>query len=161
MRNIWKISLYLSHALFLLRNLRKRIKRESGANPGQSRCCKLQNGLGNSFMPLTRVGKALIPEVSQKTLQRIFFDGLRRIGRKRTVNRSRFLRLLFVSRSYLLVFNYFAIIPGKRGMNLCGRMRLRLDSCFPFYECGINLSGFCRINLFPRTFVRFSIKRGR
>ena len=67
MRNIWKISLYLSHALFLLRHLRKRIKRESGVNPGQSRCCKLQNGLGNSFMPLTRVGKALIPEVSQKT----------------------------------------------------------------------------------------------
>ena len=75
MRNIWKISLYLSHALFLLRNLRKRIKRESGANPGQSRCCKLQNGLGNSFMPLTRVGKALIPEVSQKTCNAYFFDG--------------------------------------------------------------------------------------
>ncbi len=70
-----KISLYLSHALFLFRDLRKRIKRESGVNPGQSRCCKLQNGLGNSFMPLTRVGKALMPEVSQKTCNAYFFDG--------------------------------------------------------------------------------------
>lgn len=68
-------SLYLPQIWSSVRSQNDGMKRESGANPGQSRCCKLQNGLGNSFMPLTRVGKALIPEVSQKTCNAYFFDG--------------------------------------------------------------------------------------
>ena len=145
MRNIWKISLYLSHALFLLRNLRKRIKRESGANPGQSRCCKLQNGLGNSFMPLTRVGKALIPEVSQKTCNAYFFDGFEDRPEENARTLSGFyysLSKVFLSSRLMVSDNYFAIIIRERSMNLTDGMSsvCKMHAFFAFKGLGYSVN---------------------
>ena len=99
MENETKISLYLRRALFRTCIRRKgtmhvanieifatcivpdlypqeRIKRESGVNPGQSRCCKLHYRLGNTISHCSFLnGKALKPEVSQKTCKAYYFDG--------------------------------------------------------------------------------------
>lgn len=95
------------------------MKRESGVNPGQSRCCELHNVSG-ILLPLfcKGNGKALDPEVSQKTCKAYYFDGFEERPDEKNKTSDVFLFLFHSQFAVLLgsVFNYFAIIIRKRSM---------------------------------------------
>ena len=109
----------MSHALFLLRNLRKSgLKGNRVQIPDSPAAVSFKTDWAILFMPLTRVGKALIPEVSQKTCNAYFFDGFEDRPEENCEAVGFLPFFISVSVAIYLFFNYFAIIIGKRGMNL-------------------------------------------
>lgn len=85
--------------MFCSVDVHERIKRESGANPGQTRCCKLHQSLYENATVNIWEGHA--NEVSQKTCKAMFHKAFEEIKLKKNLFKNFY--LLFLIECYLLI----------------------------------------------------------